>query len=79
MLLSPKERMGQMLSALDYIHDKKLAHRDLKLENILLIKDKNGYINAKLADFGHSKFHVNRDGSDRIPLSATFCGKLKNN
>ena len=37
----------QILLALDYIHDKKLTHQDIKLENIV-IDDK---CNIKLIDF----------------------------
>ena len=42
----------QILEALVYIHKKKIVHRDLNDENILLDKD---YRNFKLADFGISK------------------------
>ena len=38
----------QIISAIQYIHSKEIAHRDLKLENILL--DDN--YNIKIADFG---------------------------
>ena len=38
--------MGQMLSALTYIHREKIAHRDIKLENMV-------FLNAvKLTDTG---------------------------
>ena len=36
--------------AIKYIHDKRIAHRDIKLENVLL--DSN--LNVKLIDFGFS-------------------------
>lgn len=40
--------MREILQGLDFIHDKKQIHRDLKSDNILV--DKNG--NIKVADFG---------------------------
>ena len=39
------------MSAVHYIHEKGVAHRDVKLENMLL--DEN--LDLKLADFGMSK------------------------
>ena len=42
----------QMASALDYIHNEGIVHRDIKLNNILL-NDKGGVI---LSDFGISRF-----------------------
>jgi len=40
----------QIMIALKYCHSKCIAHRDIKLENILLDEDKN----VKLIDFGFS-------------------------
>lgn len=49
---SEKKRVIKgVLSALSYIHGKQIAHRDLKLSNILVTR--NG-MNAKLIDFGLS-------------------------
>ena len=39
------------------LHDKNIAHSDLKLENILLQDDNSKKI--KLIDFGFSNFHEN--------------------
>ena len=44
-----------ILRGLAYLHENGIAHRDLKPKNILLSKDKNGKLMAKIADFGISK------------------------
>ena len=54
----------QIISALEYIHEKNICHRDLKLENVLI--DDKGKI--KIIDFGLSK-----RVEDHKKL-ATFCG-----
>lgn len=47
--------MGQILSAVRYISDNRIVHRDIKLGNVFL--DKN--MNCKLGDFGLSARLVN--------------------
>lgn len=41
----------QVMEGIGYIHSKKILHRDIKLDNILL----DGKGNVKIADFGVSK------------------------
>jgi serine/threonine-protein kinase HSL1 (negative regulator of Swe1 kinase) len=47
-----------MLQALEYIHSSGVAHRNLKLEKILL----DGSFNIKIADFGLAGPIEGRDG-----------------
>ncbi|VDK30405.1 unnamed protein product, partial [Gongylonema pulchrum] len=56
--------MKQLVSAVYYLHMRSIAHRDLKLENILLFNDNS----VKIADFGFCR--EVHDGD----MSLTFCG-----
>ncbi|UYV71487.1 MARK1 [Cordylochernes scorpioides] len=54
----------QIVSAVQYCHQKRIIHRDLKAENLLL----DGEMNIKIADFGFSNEFVPGQKLD------TFCG-----
>lgn len=59
---------NQLISAVDYMHQKGVAHRDIKPENILLDRDGN----LKLGDFGLATI-FKRKGSEKR-LSYEKCG-----
>lgn len=46
--------MCQVLLGVEYIHSKKVLHRDLKPGNILIMKEEDGLPYARLCDFGLS-------------------------
>lgn len=55
---------GQIISAVGYMHKLDIAHRDLKLENLLIDSSNN----MKLCDFGFVREAAAGD------LSQTYCG-----
>ena len=64
-----KRWFAQMLSGLNYMHSKGIAHRDLKLANILLDEVQD----VLISDFGLSRF-VWRESVNQVLLSKTYCG-----
>uniref|UniRef100_A0A8C9TVT0 non-specific serine/threonine protein kinase n=1 Tax=Scleropages formosus TaxID=113540 RepID=A0A8C9TVT0_SCLFO len=59
-----RRKFWQILSAVEYCHNRHVVHRDLKAENLLL----DGHMNIKIADFGFGNFFQPGE-----PL-ATWCG-----
>ena len=50
--------VGHIASALEYLHANRVWHRDLKSSNVLLFRDAEGKLVAKLADFGSARSAV---------------------
>ena len=66
-----KKMAAQVLDALAYLHRKKITHRDIKPDNILLANLDPDNFTVKLSDFGLSKVVQDND-----TFLKTFCGTL---
>ena len=66
-----KKMAAQVLDALAYLHKKKITHRDIKPDNILLADLEPDTFTVKLSDFGLSKVVQDND-----TFLKTFCGTL---
>ncbi|MBX9722715.1 MAG: serine/threonine protein kinase [Candidatus Obscuribacterales bacterium] len=55
----------QVLDGLSHIHEHNIIHRDLKPSNIMLCKDIDGNLQAKIIDFGIAKFETG-EGSETL-------------
>lgn len=64
-----KHYFTQLVSAVEYLHDMDVAHRDLKCENVLLTFNNN----LKIGDFGFSR-SCRSAVTGELVLSETFCG-----
>ena len=64
----------QIASAVNYMHGRCIAHRDLKLENVLLVRESEYKFTAKVSDFGLSTIAWTLNSG--VYLQNNFCGTL---
>lgn len=62
--------MWQVAQAINYLHDRNIAHRDLKCENVLIKKDKR----IVISDFGFARSVASSHDPKRTVMSDTYCG-----
>ena len=68
---SARSLVNKMVSALNYLHQAGIAHRDLKLENFIFTnKSENAEI--KLIDFGYSQNYLSQDHMNSIVGTAYY-------
>ena len=67
--------MAGILRGLAHLHSRGVAHRDIKLENILLTDSKHDMSKVKIIDMGFAKQLVNRNATPpNIEALNTVCG-----
>lgn len=63
---------GQILVGIEYMHSLNIAHRDIKLENVLLLRHPNNKLTVLITDFGLSRVITVDQGA--VAMSRTICG-----
>ena len=65
----------QSLGALGYLHRKRIIHRDVSPDNLLVARDDERALQVKLIDLGIAKVH--HEGEESLTSAGTFLGKVR--
>ena len=69
-----RKLLCQLASALKYLHGLSIAHRDLKMENILVKVDAKNDFHTKITDFGLAEKESVGTMSGKREFLEQFCG-----
>jgi serine/threonine protein kinase len=69
------EVAAQSLGALGYLHRKRIIHRDVSPDNLLVARDDERALQVKLIDLGIAKVH--HEGEESLTSAGTFLGKVR--
>jgi serine/threonine-protein kinase len=64
----------QCLSAFEYLHKRGIVHRDVSPDNIMMTRDEDGTLRAKLIDLGIAKIAQSKE---ELTAADEFIGKLR--
>lgn len=64
--------MNPIIKAVQYLHENRMTHLDIKPDNIMLTQDDNGKIRPVLIDFGLSK-HYDKNGMPTSTINTLGC------
>jgi serine/threonine-protein kinase len=64
----------QCLSAFEYLHKRGIVHRDVSPDNIMMSRDEDGSLHAKLIDLGIAKI---AQAKEELTAADEFIGKLR--
>ncbi|KAK9767208.1 hypothetical protein K7432_003133 [Basidiobolus ranarum] len=79
-----KKIFRQLVEAVEYLHSKRICHRDLKLENVLIQESSDGNISVKITDLGLAEFVsdnsilTTRCGSEEYTAPEVILGQPSN-
>jgi serine/threonine protein kinase len=68
------EIADQSLDAIGYLHRKRIIHRDISPDNLLVTRDEDRALHVKLIDLGIAK---DREVEDSLTSAGTFLGKVR--
>ena len=51
----------KLFSALAYLHERNIAHRDIKLENLIVTRKSGERVRIRIVDFGNAYQYKNDD------------------